>query len=669
MIRPTLLALTATLVLAPPVLAADGLTLKRVLLSTGGVGYFEHEATVNGDAELTLEVRRDQVDDVLKSIVVYDDRGGVGTIGLPGEEPLRELFRELPFGPEALESPIALLNALKGAEVRAAGSREITGRLLSVTEEAVALPDGAGTTVRHRVSLMTQAGLQQVLLEDSEALRLVDPALQAQVDAALAASARHTARDRRRLTIRATGDGARTVRVAYVVAAPLCKATYRLTLPAGEAKAGDLQGWAVLENMSGADWNGVELTVVSGNPVTFRQALYTAYYVNRPEVPVEVLGRVLPRPDEGTVAVPMAAARGDEAAYAPPAPGAGAPAAMVKMAPAPQRPAQPAAAEATEATTQVVFRYPQPVSAPNGSSLLLPIVARAVPAARIDLYQPGTQPRHPLAAVRLDNDAGTGLPPGVLTLYERDGGNVAYVGDAQLPALPAGEQRLLSVAVDQKVKVDRNEQPSQTLSRATIADGLLQLTITERQTTTYTLAGAAREARTVLVEHPRRAGWTLVEPAGGVRNTTPGAYRLPVEVPAGGTATLTVAAERPRQEQLSLTDLSSDRINVYAAAAELPAAVREALARVATLRATVAERERRIGTVEHERNETVADQVRLRENLQALPQNSDLGRRTAAKMGDLETQLERLGKDLATARKEADDARRALADYVRGLKL
>ena len=57
---------------------------------------------------------------------------------------------------------------------------------------------------------------------------------------------------------------------------------------------GDLQGWASLENLSGEDWSGVDLTVVSGNPVTFRQALYDAYYVHRPEVPVEVLGRVLP---------------------------------------------------------------------------------------------------------------------------------------------------------------------------------------------------------------------------------------------------------------------------------------------------------------------------------------------------------------------------------------
>ncbi|HRJ61029.1 MAG TPA: hypothetical protein PKZ99_07590, partial [Azospirillaceae bacterium] len=65
--------------------AAD-LTLKRVALSTGGVGYFEYQADVSGGADLTLEVRRDQVDDVLKSVVVYDDEGVVRSMSLPGAD-------------------------------------------------------------------------------------------------------------------------------------------------------------------------------------------------------------------------------------------------------------------------------------------------------------------------------------------------------------------------------------------------------------------------------------------------------------------------------------------------------------------------------------------------------------------------------------------------------
>jgi hypothetical protein len=102
---------------APPQASAPTLALRRVVLSQGGVGYFEYEASVSGNAELALSVRLDQIDDVIKSIIVFDDRGGVGGVRLAGQEPLAQAFRDLTFPREALESPVALLNALQGAEV------------------------------------------------------------------------------------------------------------------------------------------------------------------------------------------------------------------------------------------------------------------------------------------------------------------------------------------------------------------------------------------------------------------------------------------------------------------------------------------------------------------------------------------------------------------------
>ncbi|MEI6560303.1 MAG: DUF4139 domain-containing protein [Rhodospirillaceae bacterium] len=679
----TLAAALALMLLAAPVLAAGpDLTLKRVLLSTGGVGYFEYEARVTGDAELTLPVRRDRVDDVMKSLVVYDDRGGIGTISLPGREPLRDLFRALPFGPEALDSPGALLTALRGAEVRIAGSRALAGRLVAVTREEVRLPGGDGTVSRHRLTLATADGLRQAILEDVEALRLADDRLQARLEAVLAALAGQGEPDRRILTLHTTGEGERWVRVAYVVEAPLWKTSYRLTLDSDGARGG-LQGWAVLENLSGEDWSGIDLTVVSGNPVTFRQALYEAYYVNRPEVPVEVLGRVLPKVDDGTIAA-LSASQRPLAAAAEPMVRSGRPfvardLALAESAPPPPAPAPLppsrlaglAAAESGEATTQVTFHYPGPVSLANGQSLLLPIINRAVPAQRLALYQPETQPRHPLAAVRLANDGATGLPPGILTLYERgaDGG-AGYVGDARLAALPAGQARLLSFAVDQKLTVDRAESQSQLVSKARVAEGLLQLVTTERATTSYTIAGAAREARRVVIEHPRRPGWELVPaPAGGPAvELGADVYRLTVEVGAGQTVSLAVTTERPRQERFELARLSPQQLEVYAAAAELPAELRQALVRLGGLQARVADHEQAVARIEAAREEVEKGQQRLRDNLQAVGQGSDIGRRYMAKLSAEEDRLEHQAKDLAQARTALDIARQTLTDSVKALK-
>src|ERR1700719_4160067 len=114
--------------------------------------------------------------------------------------------------------------------------------------------------------------------------------------------AAHRSDGRRRLTLESHGTGSRSIRVGYVVGVPLWKASYRLSLP-GDPKAdrARLQGWAILENFSGQAWHDVSLTLLSGNPVTFRQSLFESYYVARPNVPVEVAGRVLPKPDTGSI--------------------------------------------------------------------------------------------------------------------------------------------------------------------------------------------------------------------------------------------------------------------------------------------------------------------------------------------------------------------------------
>ncbi|WP_437805739.1 DUF4139 domain-containing protein [Sorangium sp. So ce1078] len=637
--------------------AAGALSLRRVVLSTGGVGYFEHEARVRGDAELSLEVRLDQVDDVLKSIVVYDERGATGNITLPGREPLRDLFRELPFDEGALESEAALLNALRGAEVRTRGpAGAVDGRIVAVTAAQVALP-GGGSENRHRLALMSDGALKQVVLEELESVELVEERLRQQVGAALLGLASRRQRNRRELVVRTAGEGERIVRVAYVVEVPLWKTSYRLTVPEDlQTKTGALSGWAVVENQSGGDWENVDFTLVSGNPVTFRQALYEIYYVSRPEVPVDFAERVLPRLDEGAAALEARAARlaryrGLAGADAPPAA------------------AEKAEPEREEAATQVVFHFPAPLTIASGQTALLPIVEREIPAERVWLYQPEASARSPLASARLRNDGDTSLPPGAMTVYERSAaGVVTYVGDARLAPLPPGESRLVSFAVDRKVRIDREERAEEAFSRARIQGGTLEIVRTARKVTVYTIVGAAREPRVVLIEHPRLAGWELAEPREGVEATSD-RYRIRREVAAGETARLTVALEQPVSHTIALTSLSSEQIGVYLSSREIPEALRAVFARIAELRAAIAERQRALSALESEIAALRGEQERVRENLKVVPAGSALEERYLRALSEQEDRIAAVSAKLPGAREAVASAERALADYVRDLSL
>lgn len=679
---------------APAIAAAQELELKRVMLSAGGVGYFEYEAQVEGNATLPLSVRLDQVDDVLKSIVVYDDKGVVGTIRLPGREPLAQIFRDLPFGPEALSSPVMLLNSLPGAAIRATGARQVEGRLIRVVPEEMALPDLGGVITRHRVSVMSAEGMQTFLFEDADSVVFTDPELRAQIDGALAAVSAHRTRDRRTLEILSSGQGKRTVRVGYVVAAPLWKASYRLTVTDEAAGKARLQGWAVLENMSGQEWKDVELTIVSGNPVTFRQALYSAYYVHRPEIPVEVLGRVLPAPDTGAIDMMMAEGEYDEEfrreqramgyeaegmvsemAMAdrarPKAKMAAEPSSQIAAMAPPPPPGQARilAAASKEAATQVTFRVPYPVSVGSGQSLLVPVIDREVPARRIALYQPSTHDRHPLASVRLTNDGETGLPPGVLTLYETGPAGASYVGDAQLSTLPTGDERLVSFALDQKALVDREIEESQVIGKGRIVRGVLELTYEQEQHTTYRLKAPAREAREILIEHPRMPGWKIVKPTEAEVELTDNMYRIRHKLEAGQQAEIEVVLTRPNLQKVALVGQGKNFYVAYARNAELDSSLKKAFAEMARLRDVVDGHVRRVQELEGERNRIHQEQKRIRDNLSRVPHNSDLQKRYLRKLDQQEDALESLLGEAEKTRLAMENADKKLGDYIRGLDI
>ncbi|BBK36880.1 hypothetical protein STAQ_19580 [Allostella sp. ATCC 35155] len=665
---------TLAIPLATNAAAAAELALRRVVLSTAGLAYFEHEAEVDGRTELPLTVRLDQVDDVLKSAVVYDDRGSVGMVRLPGREPLEEAFRPLPFGREALDSPIALLDALRGAQVTIAGARTIAGRLLAVRAEEERLPEG-GIVQRHRVTVASADGIRQAVLEDLDTIRFTEPRLQAQIEAALAAISAFREKDTRTLQIALSGGERRKVRVGYVVEAPIWKTAYRLAV-SGEA-AGRLQGWAVLENLSGADWKDVELTLVSGQPVAFRQPIYTAFFQPRPEVPVETVGRVLPRPDEGALAkLDMAA----PAAPPPPAPVmAPAPAAggmarsrafqpQAEAAPPRQAPVAVSAA-AEDAVAQVLFRFPRPVSVAAGQSAMMPIVDRDVPVSQVALYQPGTEPNHPLAAVAMTNDTGATLPPGILTLYDRSSGATSHVGDARLATLPAGEKRMLAFAVDRSVAVSREEQRRQAATSARIAQGVMTVTMLDRQTTTYRIRAAQGERRSMLIEHPRPVDWRLATPAADNVELARGVWRIPVRLGDDGTAVVPVTTERPRQQVLRLATARDAEIGLYVGATEIDPKVREALQRVVELRQALATIRTRIEGIEQDRKAATEEQARIRANLEAVPARDAMHTRFLSALKAQEDRLERLAAELESARKAERAAQEGLATYVAGLDI
>ena len=651
-------------------LHAGELELKKVMLSSGGVAYVEYAAAVDGPVTLGLDVPLEQVDDVLKSLVVFDTAGGVGGVELPGRDGAASAFGDVPFGPDALDSAVDYLNGLRGVTLEVKGPTPMTGRLLHAERmrDAARVDQPESGTLRTHVTLLAADGLRQFVLEEAESVQVADPALRGQIDRAVEALRREAGRSTRHLTLRGSGTGARTVRVGYVAGAALWKTSYRLVLPPrdkADAKA-RLQGWAVLENATGADWNGVQLSLQYGNPVSFRQAIYRSYFVPRPEVPVEILGHLLPDVDTRAVRMADSAAAGNAVMRAAPMP---APAPAKMAAPASAMPVMAPPAEqsiSSEGAEETVFTLPTPVMLAAGHSASVPILDREVSARRIGLVQLNRP--HPLAAVRVTNDTATSLPAGVLTLYDA-GAAAAFAGDARLGGLPAGESRLLSFAEDLRTGVTWRIDEGTTIAAVTASEGVLRLDQRVRWTARIGLTAPAGEARDLLVEIPKRDGSTLVpDPAAKPAEETATAWRIPVSLAAGENRTLTVQADRIVRQQMSL--LGDDQVVVRVLGMQgLDERAKTALQRLASLRADGVARSAERDRLKAQRTEAERNEERIRQNLSAVPANDAMHARLVRQLEAEEGRIATLATSIEQAEAAVAKANDALAAAVSALRL
>jgi hypothetical protein len=296
--------------------------LTRIVLYKHGVGHFERRGEVDADAALSLTFRQAEVSDVLKSLTVLDlDGGHVASVSYDSTKPLEQLLADVALSIPDSGSLVGLLPQIKGARVAVVAADQRTeGALLGLdtSEREV----GPGKTVKAAlVSLLTdEGGVRTFDLFGLTRLEVLDAALRRDLDYYLRTQLSAKKKDARTFTFFARGEGRRRVQLSYTVEAPVWKATYRVIL-GEEGRPPTIQGWAVVDNTQDEDWEGVELTLVAGLPVSFRHDLYTPRYIRRPEVAVKETTGVLPPEVEAGILMEDEAA---EEVTVTAAPGAGA---------------------------------------------------------------------------------------------------------------------------------------------------------------------------------------------------------------------------------------------------------------------------------------------------------------------------------------------------------
>ena len=653
-----------------------------VALFSSGVGYFEHGGVVHGNGSTELRFRTSQMNDVLKSLVLQDEGGGhVSTITYPSQDPISKTLRSFQVDITSNPTMAQLLNQLRGAHVSIQSNAEhLSGTIIGVEtrhrqasgkDEMIDIP---------MLNLLAGTMIRSVDLQSLTSLTFDDAQLQDELTKALAALGQARDQDKKPVIINFAGNGDRRVRVGYVVETPVWKTSYRLIL---DDKTAKLQGWAIVENQTESDWNNISLSLVSGRPISFVMDLYAPQYLARPTVVAARYTDLRPQLYDGGIAEAKAAA----------APGVGGALDRAKRqigydaqgrpdvnrleqvvvggngfaaSMAPMDVTQSVHSAASTAQLGELFEYTVAgVNLPRQKSAMIPIVTESVDAERVTIYNASVLATNSLYGVRLKNTTKKSLLAGPLTILEKGG----YAGDAQIDNLPAGQERLLSYGVDLQMLVNSslNSQTS-AVTTARLQKGLLFVDRKFVSRQEYLADNKSDKDKMLVVEHPLRQGWDLVDSPKPYESTA-SMRRFKIPAPAGKVTSLVVKEQSVQTQTLQLITTDISQLLLYSKTGEIPADIRAAITKAAQLASAVTDAEREINQRNRQISEITAEQNRIRENMKTVGQNTQYYQRLLAKLNEQESSIEKSQRERDEFTAKRDAARRDYESYVHDLTI
>ena len=169
--------------------------------------------------------------------------------------------------------------------------------------------------------------------------------------------------------------------------------------------------------------------------------------------------------------------------------------------------------------------------------------------------------------------------------------------------------------------------------------------------------------KVLIIEHPVRKGWKLVE-SPELLETTDTWYRFQRSLPMGKTETLVVKEEIIQGETIAILPSDLGQLEFYSRMGEIPQEVREALVKAFSLKSAMLDTERQMQERQQQLAEIRQDQQRIRENMATVNQTSQYYTRLLTKLNDQETAIEKLHGEIEQFMRTHERQRQELETYL-----
>jgi hypothetical protein len=322
-------------------------------------------------------------------------------------------------------------------------------------------------------------------------------------------------------------------------------------------------------------------------------------------------------------------------------------------------------AESKDVGDYFEYNIKQKITISKNQSALVPILNSPVEVEKVSLWN--GDDKEVRRALWLKNTSGLTVDSGTFNILESD----TFAGEGVLDTLHSGERRLISYAADpavhMKVTQEDGEKP---VSHLRIAKGVMVLTHEQNDTHEYIVRNADKSARQIVIEHPARDGWKLVDGAPKPEETTASFLRFRLNVAPGATEHLTVTECHPDEAQFEIDDFDDKKLALLVESKSLTPDALQAIRKVLDQKNVVDHFGSEIGSRQHEVDAIGKDQARVRENMKALKGSSEeraLLQRYARQLDQQEDRLNTLQEEIADLNDKKDKADEDLDQVIQGI--
>ena len=644
------------------------LSVSKIVLFSTGLGYFQRTGIVDGDASVDLRFKTKDVNDLLKSMVLQDvDGGTISSVNYSSREPLSVTLRSMSIDLSGNPGIAGILSQLRGEDVIldiADGGGIARGTIIGI--ENTTSRDGRSVQT---LNIYGKRGITGIDLWAIQAVRFADPFLDAEFRKALRLLTDSKSADEKRVTFEFTGDGRRRVLVGYLLETPVWKTTYRLVL--GEEDEHVLQGWAIVENTTDEDWTDVNLSLVSGRPVSFIMDLYSPIYNRRPTIRIETAAALAPQQYEAPTRLSGRSVSPEPSMAAMPQSDSYFGKGSFDEFEVELNVSQGVDSAATTERAGEFFHYSieNAISLSRKESAMVPIVDETIEGERISIFNPAYGSVHPFNGLRFTNTTDIDLMGGPLTVFEAG----TYAGDSQIGPMFSGDERLLSFSLDLDTTVRSQVHGiPYRLVGLEIEEGVMHTETLDRRETDYLLSGRGIRGRRVLVEHPVVPGFSLVEPKEPEERTA-SFYHFTVDLPVstgprGSSAELFIAIERTVKQKTDLLGANDSFIQVYIDSDLVEGSIKASLRGILQRRRRISDTNSLKRGQENRRATIIRDQDRIRRNMENLDADTDLYKQYVETLTNQERELQTIERQVEEYLKQEQDQRQELESYVRSLQ-